>query len=142
MTEFFRAVFVLKRRRKTHGVLRAIASHKFTDVKSWNFDFCMQESIDMSKQDEDEGSVSDESSSFSSTTNTGTMDGQQSQASEVSLARSETRRVRRTKWLLAGVLCLVVVCFGAATYVLTSNEEHDDFELRVRAVLSQVLIDR
>ena len=92
----------------------------------------------MSHQDDDEGSVSGESSSYTSITNTGTADGQASE--QTSLAGSETRRVRRTKWLLAGVLCLVAVGLATATYVSSSTHQHDEFELRVRTYSLQAMV--
>jgi hypothetical protein len=62
---------------------------------------------------------------------------QQSQASsEESIAKAETQRVNRSKWLVAGILFIAATAVGTATYLFTRNEEKDDFESQVRMTLS------
>ena len=48
-----------------------------------------------------------------------------------SISKKESKNVRRTKWLVYGVLGLAAAGIGFAVYYVLSTEEQDDFELQV-----------
>lgn len=49
-----------------------------------------------------------------------------------SFARSETRRVTRSKYVVALIIMVAAILVGSLTYVFTKNGEEDDFENQVR----------
>lgn len=48
-----------------------------------------------------------------------------------SFARSETRRVTRSKYIVAAFIFVAAVLVGSLTFVFTRNQEEDDFETQV-----------
>lgn len=78
--------------------------------------------------DSEESSVVDSSSASESQTSGRD---QQSRISEESIARSETRRVTRSKYLVAFVIFVAAAAVGTATFFFTQTEENDDFESEV-----------
>jgi hypothetical protein len=88
----------------------------------------------MSQASEEDSSVMESSTSDSQTSGRD----QQTKVSEESLAGSETRRVKRSKWLVSAVMFLAAAAVSISTYFFSRNEENNDFEAEVR---EQYLID-
>ena len=48
-----------------------------------------------------------------------------------SFARSETRRVTRSKYIVAAFILVSAILVGSLTFVFARNQEKDDFETQV-----------
>jgi hypothetical protein len=83
-------------------------------------------------KDHDAASLSSESASNKTETNNTGMDTQGSNDSSLSLAREETKAVKRTKLLVLGAIAIAAAGCGTATYIYTRSAEKDDFNSAVR----------
>ena len=53
------------------------------------------------------------------------------------LAKKESQRVDRSKWVVFFIIALAAAVFGTCTYIVTRNGEQNDFESQVCAVLGR-----
>jgi hypothetical protein len=83
------------------------------------------------KHERDHQSLSSESASLSSGTETNHTGGV-SNDSSISLARAETKAVNRSKIIVLLVIAIAATACGTATYFFTKSEEEDDFHSQVR----------
>jgi hypothetical protein len=97
----------------------------------------VQKSNDDEDEDEEESSVQDSTSGrgggsvYSSTDHTGKHSAHSSESS-LSLARAETRWVRRIKVLVLAVMALAAATCGILTYIFVKASERESFEHQVR----------
>jgi uncharacterized protein HemX len=76
----------------------------------------------------EESSASAEDSSEDPTTTNNESENAPSTTTEISIARAETKFVKRSKWVVYLVLLLAAGAMGTATYIFTSNQEENQFE--------------
>ena len=76
-------------------------------------------------------SVDGSDGSVSSVTDTHHTGRDDLQSTTASVASSETRRVKRAKWIVTACLATAAVVLGLATFRVTRNEERDDCESQV-----------
>ncbi|CAB9505205.1 Receptor-type guanylate cyclase gcy [Seminavis robusta] len=87
--------------------------------------------------EEEDEAVGDQSSHWRAST-TGSNDGPPESSSSFSLARSETRMIRRSKTMLLAVVALLAVAMGCVTYYVVRSSEDAEYHARFHAIANEI----